>query len=271
MKFSVLMSIYYKEKASNFNDSLQSLIYQTIQADEVIIVKDGVLTPDLEEIIGRYNHKLNIKCLELEKNVGLGLALQKGILYCQNDIVARMDTDDICHPQRFEKQINFLENHPNIDVVGSWISEFEDNPENIYTYRELPTKHENLINFAKKRNPLNHMTVMYRRQAVLNAGNYQSLIGFEDYYLWARMLMNGSKFANINEYLVNARAGKSLINRRGGLQYCINEISLQKKFLSMGFIKIQEFVRNIIMRATIFIMPNIFRRIVYNYLLRKNT
>lgn len=269
MKFSILMSIYYREKPSNLEYSLQSLVNQTIKANELVLVKDGYLTPELEKVIDKYTDKLNIRCINLKNNVGLGLALQKGILYCQNDIVARMDTDDICHPERFEKQLYFLKNNNEIDVVGSWISEFEENPNNVYAYRELPTKHKDLFNFAKKRNPLNHMTVMYRRQAVIKAGNYQPAIGFEDYFLWIRMLLKNAKFANLPEYLVKARAGKSLMNRRGGLKYCINEISLQRKLLNLGFINKIELARNICMRLPVFLMPNTVRKLFYKHFLRK--
>ena len=162
-----------------------------------------------------------------------------------------------------------MKNNLEIDVLGSWISEFEGNPNSVYAYRELPIKHKDLFHFAKKRNPLNHMTVMYRRQAVINAGNYHPIIGFEDYYLWARMFIKGAKFANLPEYLVKARAGKSLMNRRGGLQYCINEIYLQQKFLNLGFINKIDLTRNICMRLPVFLMPNIVRQLVYKYFLRK--
>lgn len=270
MKFSVLMSIYFREKPSYLEKSLQSLNNQTIKADEVVLVKDGYLTPELEKIIDKYAEKLNIKCIALKNNVGLGLALQKGILYCHNDIVARMDTDDICHHERFEKQITFLQNNPDIGVIGSWISEFEDNPNSVYACRELPTKHQELLHFAKKRNPLNHMTVMYRKKSVLAAGNYQSLLYFEDYYLWIRMMIKGAKFANIPECLVAARAGQSMIDRRGGLLYARNEILLQREFLRLGFINKIEFVRNILIRTTIFLMPSKLRKLLYSFILRQN-
>jgi glycosyltransferase involved in cell wall biosynthesis len=262
------MSVYYKENPDYFNAALESLSNQTLKADEVVLVKDGWLTPELEKVIDNYINKLNIRCISLENNVGLGLALQTGILHCQSDLVARMDTDDICDPERFEKQIAFFRNNPDIDVLGSWISEFEDNPNSVYAYRKLPTKHEELLHFAKKRNPMNHVTVIYRRQAVINSGNYQSIIGFEDYYLWAKMLLNNVKFANLPEYLVAVRAGKKMLDRRGGLKYCINEISLQQEFMNLGFINIMEFVRNLSMRLPIFLMPNRVRQLVYQYALR---
>lgn len=268
MKLSVLMSVYYKENPDYVATALQSLSNQTLMADEVVIVKDGCLTHELDKVIDKYTDKLNIRCLVMENNVGLGLALRAGLLYCQHDLVARMDTDDICSPERFEKQVTFLQNNPDIDVLGAWISEFKDDPKNIYAYRKLPLRHKELLNFAKKRNPLNHMTVMYYRQSVINSGNYQSIIGFEDYYLWVRMMVNNLKFANLPEFLVKARAGKKMINRRGGLKYYINEIRLQQNFLNLGFINKIEFVRNICMRSTVFLMPNRVRQLIYKFVLR---
>ena len=126
------------------------------------------------------------KYVQLEKNVGLGKALEIGINECSYDLIARMDSDDICHPERFEKQINFLKNNPDIKVLGSWIAEFETSPEKIESIRKVPANYEEIKEYAKTRCPLNHMTVVYWRDAVLDAGNYQTLMWNEDYYLWAK-------------------------------------------------------------------------------------
>lgn len=268
MKFSVLMSVYYKEKPEFFRVALESVANQTLKADEVVIIKDGTLTPELDKIVDEFTGKLPIKVVELEKNGGLGNALRIGVEMCSYAIIARMDSDDICRPYRFEKQIKFLNKHPEIDVVGCWISEFEGEPENIYASRQLPCENDDITVFAKKRNPFNHMTVMYRKQSVINAGNYTHHMYFEDYNLWVRMIMNGARFANIPDELVNVRAGINMVSRRSGLKYARNEYRLQKEFLDTGYIGYKEFIINILIRIPIRFMPSFVLKLIYR-LLRK--
>ena len=237
IQFSVLMSIYYKENPEWFRIALDSVINQTLQANEIVLVEDGKLTEELYQVIDEYKTKYPdlFNIVPLEKNSGLGEALRIGVLNCSNKLVARMDTDDIARNDRFEKQIKFMDENPDIDLVGSWISEFEDNPNEIISYRQLPTKHDDIYKFGQFRCPVNHMTVMYRKSAVLNAGNYQTFKNIEDYYLWGRMLKNGAKFANIPECLVNVRAGNAMFARRANLTYFINSefplAIVYKKFL----------------------------------------
>ena len=127
MRFSVLLSLYYKENPIFLRESLHSVFGQTLQPDEVILVEDGPLTPALYEVVeefaGRYS---TIKRIVLEKNRGLGNALSEGLKHCSCDLVARMDTDDICKPERFARQLAFMESHPEISVVGAWIDEFQE-------------------------------------------------------------------------------------------------------------------------------------------------
>lgn len=271
VNFSVLMSVYKNDKADFLKKALDSVIYQTLKPSEIVLVQDGPLTKDLFNIIDNYVKKCPnlIKIINLENNLGLGKALKIGLEKCSNNIVARMDADDISKKDRFEKQIKYLEENKDIDVVGSWISEFDGEESNIYAYRKLPTNFDQIKEFAKKRNPLNHVTVMFRKNKVINVGSYKGIIGFEDYYLWVRMLLNGSKFYNIPEYLVNVRAGKEMIKRRGGLNYIKNELKLQKKFLKIGFINKKEFVFNILTRSIIRLLPANIRNFVYQKALRK--
>jgi glycosyltransferase involved in cell wall biosynthesis len=264
--FSVLMSVYRGEKAPHFDRAMKSLDNQTIPPTEIVIVQDGPLTESLLAIIKKWKKNLPLRTTELSVNRGLGYALRAGLAECSHSLVARMDSDDICHPERFQKQLTFLYDHPKIDVAGSWISEFENDETNIYGSRKLPVNPHELSRYARKRNPLNHMTVMFRLQPVLNAGSYQSFPGFEDYHLWARMLLNDSRFANIPEYLVNVRAGSEMLKRRGGKTYARNELKLQKEFLRMGFINYAEFLRNVLIRYSVRLMPQKTRRHVYKLL-----
>lgn len=262
------MSVYYKEQPEFFRLALESLVNQTTKADEIIIVKDGVLTTELDSVVDDFSGKLPIKVVALEKNGGLGNALRLGVEMCSYDIIARMDTDDICRSDRFEKQIKFLSEHIDIDIVGSWISEFDGKPENIYALRRLPCEHDDLVVFAKKRNPFNHMTVVFRKQSVLNAGNYKHFMCLEDYNLWVRVIMSGARLANIPEELVNVRAGLNMVSRRKGLKYAINEYRLQKEFLDIGYLSYLEALINTLIRVPVRLMPSCVLKFVYRLLRR---
>lgn len=270
VKFSVLMSVYYKEKAEYLEQALSSIINQTIKPNEIIIVKDGKLGLDLEVVIDKYkNNYPNIfKILELKTNQGLGKALRYGVENSNYEIIARMDSDDIAREDRFEKQLSLMLEDKSLDIVGSIISEFENDIENVLAIRNVPITNEEIKKYSKKRNPFNHMTVMYKKQAVIDCGNYIDCLWNEDYYLWVRMIMNGCKMQNINESLVYARIGNDMFERRGGIKYALRDISLQVEYLKIGFINIYQCLFNILSRTFVRILPNKLRRILYIKLLR---
>ncbi|MCE7055293.1 glycosyltransferase [Algoriphagus sp. AGSA1] len=270
MKFSCLMSCYFKDDPEELKTCFESLIHQKRKADELILVKDGPLTEELDLVIESYKDELAIEAIQLPDNKGLGFALNLGVKSCKYELIARIDADDICIPQRFEKQISLFESHPKLDVVGSWISEFESDPLEIYAYRELPVQHEEILEYAKRRNPMNHMTVVFRKSAVLDSGNYDPVFKFaQDYILWANMLMKGYIFQNIPEYLVNARAGIKMLERRGGSGYFGYEIKLQKQFLKLGLINRYEMLSNLLVRGFVRLIPNKLRGVIYQNILRK--
>ena len=272
LKFSVLMSIYYKENPEWFRVALDSVINQTLKPNEIVLVEDGKLTEELYQVIDEYKSKYRnlFNIVPLEKNSGLGEALRVGVLNCSNELIARMDTDDIARNDRFEKQVQFLKENPDVDVVGSWISEFENNPDEIISYRQLPTSCEEIYKFGQFRSPVNHMTVIYKKTAVLNAGNYQTFKNIEDYYLWARMLKNGAKFANISECLVNVRAGNAMFKRRANLTYFWNsEFPLHTELYKMHYISFKQYLRNICSKFLLRAIPEWAMAIVYQKFLRK--
>lgn len=269
--FSVLMSIYRKEQPEYFIAALNSIIDQTVKPNEIVIIKDGKLTSILDQIIDTYSllHPGLFKIITLNENQGLGSALQIGIKQCSHDIIARMDTDDISCKERFEKQIIiFEESKKEIDIVGAYIDEFEEDVTKILSTRKVPISNDEIYNGAKKRNPFNHMTVMFRKQTVLNAGNYQPFLWNEDYFLWVRMILNQAKMSNIPQSLVYVRTGKLMFERRGGIRYALSEIKLQIQFLRMGFISIFNAVLNIFVRTVVRLLPNKIRRYIYISFLR---
>lgn len=270
MEFSVLISIYHKENPVHFELALKSILHQSCLPAEIVIVKDGPLNKELDNIINNSKRKFPnlFKIVELSSNQGLGRALQAGLLQCSCDLVARMDTDDIAKPQRFEKQIQRFIVDPELDIVGSYIEEFDGDYENIVAIRKVPLQSKEIYKFAKMRNPFNHMTIMFKKQSVLDAGNYQHCLWFEDYYLWARMILNQSKMANIEESLVLVRGGKSLFKRRGGFNYLIEEYRLQQNFRKLNFITRSQFINNMVIRGIARIMPSIIRTFFYQRMMR---
>lgn len=266
--FTVLLSIYKKESPNYLKSCLDSLLNQTLLPDEIILVKDGPLTLDLDKIITEYQALCpTLKIISLPQNQGLGKALNEGLKHCTYDIVARMDTDDIALPNRFEKQVCFMESHPEIDACSAWIDEFIDSIDNIISIKKLPETNEEIIKYAKHRCPLNHPVVIYRKSAVISVGGYS---GFpEDYCLWVKLIMNGSKMYNIQESLLHFRYSSDMIKRRGGWKYAKDDYKSQIQFYKMGFINRSTLIYNILIRITVRLIPNYIREIVYKKGLRK--
>lgn len=269
MKFSVLLSVYKKENPIYLQQCFDSIKSQTLQPTEIVLVEDGELTPELNAIVEQLSNEMpNLKIVSYSKNMGLGYALSKGLGHCKYEIVARMDTDDICKPQRFEKEIEYLQLHSETDIVGAWIDEFIDSTNTVCSTRKVPENHQEILNFAKSRKPMNHPTVMFKKTVVINAGGYRSFFYFEDYYLWVRMLQNGAKFHNIQESLLYFRQSKDMFERRGGKEYVLTEIKFYKKLYNTKFIGFPTFIKNITFRTIIRIIPNRARSFVYKKLLR---
>ena len=268
-KFSVLMSIYFKERSDFLRASLDSILQQELLPEEIILMEDGLLTPELDRTIEEFEKRTPLlKVYKLKENHGLGYALNKGLLLCNYDIIARMDTDDICKPSRFKEEMAILEANPDIAVVGSWVDEFVDTPERVLTIRTVPEHPEEIAAFAKKRNPMNHPTVMFRKNEVLDAGNYISMLLFEDYYLWARMITQGKKLYNIQHSLLFFRRNAGLSSRRGGTVYIKKEFQFQKAIQRLGLINRTTMFSNCLIRFCIRLIPNCFRNFLYIKFLR---
>lgn len=263
-KFSVLMSVYGGDNPDYFKIAMNSILNQTVKPDEIVLVKDGPVSAELEKLISEYKQNTSnlLKVISLKENRGLGVALAEGIKNCAFDIVARMDADDISSPDRFEKQLRFLVDNPDIDVAGCFLATFEQNQEKVLFVRRGPLLHEQIAKQFRFRFCMNHATCLFRKKAVLAAGNYTPFAGLEDYHLWARMILNGSKMATIGQALYYHRWEKQLLKRRSGVKRAAQQIRLQKEFLKIGFINKPQFLRNAIIRCAAALLPQgIIRRV----------
>jgi len=266
--FSVLMSVYCKEKAVYLRQALDSIFCQTVRASQVVLVEDGPLTPELDNIISEYCSRFpEMEVVPLKENRGLGLALAEGILHCQYELVARMDTDDIARHDRFELQLKKFEENSQIDVCGSHMTEFEGVPENIITKRRVPLTDAEIKKYQKRRDGLNHVTVMFKKSAVLNAGNYQHCPLMEDTLLWVNMFKNGAVAMNIDDYLVNVRIGKEMYERRGGWAYYKKYKQARKKIYETGYISWWDYEYTLLVQLVVALMPNKLRGFIFKKLL----
>ena len=262
--FSVLISIYKKENPVCFREALDSIFAQTFQPYEIVLVEDGPLTPGLYEVIDEYQSKYPIfNIVKNEKNLGLGLALQRGVIASKNEIIARMDTDDIMPVDRFEKQLKKMEE--GYDVVSCWSQYYEGEIGNVIAIKHRPEKHDDIVKLAHRRSPVCHAACFLRKSAVIKAGNYQHCPLYEDYHLWVRMLMSGAKFYNIQEVLYYVRTSSEQQSRRSGWAYLKTELGCMRDFHKMGFYSGKDLFVNSSMRIVARLMP----RKVWNFVLKK--
>lgn len=268
--YSVLMSVYYKENPVYLRQSMLSIYNQTIPTNNFVVVCDGPLTDDLNRVLSEMKEKFESRLYihRLSQNGGLGNALRIGMKKCTNEFIARMDSDDISRSDRCEKEIKMLIAHPEISVLGGFIEEFIEDINHICSMRVVPEKQDAILRFAKKRNPFNHVSVMYRKSAVESVGSYKSFFLLEDYYLWIRMLNNGYQGYNLQEPLVWVRVGKDMYKRRGGWKYVQSQRSLFKYMAQTGFITVNQYRIQSLVRLIGAIIPSWVRAILFQRILR---
>jgi len=273
INFSIITSVYKNDNPEYVRAALDSmLVNQSVKPTEIVLVQDGPVPYELSRLLIEYmdNYGDVLHVIKLDKNGGLGNALKLGVENAKYDIIARMDGDDICLPDRFVKQIAYLEAHPECDIVGGQMTEFIGEPNNIVGKRVVPLTNEEIYKYMKRRCAMNHVTVMFRKEAVIKAGNYQDWFWNEDYYLWVRMMMAGCKFANIPDVAVNVRSGADQYARRGGKKYFDSEIGIKKLMLEKGMITRKEYIINYIQRFIIqLLLPNSVRGWVFRTFARK--
>lgn len=271
--FSVLMSLYKNDRPDFFRTAVESIsIKQTLRPMEIIIVVDGPIPENLDSELKALCKEIpEIKPVRLEKNGGLGNALKIGMENVSNELVARMDSDDISLTDRFEKQVPFMVENKDIAVCGGQMSEFIDHPDNIVGYRYVPLSFKECKKYFRDRDPLNHVTVMLRKSAVMEAGNYLPWHLDEDTYLWGRILKKGFKIANLPDILVNVRVGKEMYARRGGWKYFKSDVKILKWKLDNGLTGYGRYAYNYLVRFAVqVVMPNRLRGWVFKNLLRQH-
>lgn len=264
--FSVLLSLYEKEKVLYFDRAMKSIWEeQTLKPNQIVLVKDGILPSELENKVSDWQEKLGevLTIVSLPVNKGLAKALNEGLTYCANELVARMDTDDVALPERFYEQVRFMEQHIDISVCSSYIEEWDENLENRLQIKTLPLEHNELLLFAKKRCPLAHPAVMYRKSVILSVNGYPEFRKAQDYALWALLLTNNYKIANIPMVLLKMRTGQELFARRSWL-YFRRELEVFAFQKHIGFLSRFELVRNVGIRFFIRLAPTAIQKIIYS-------
>lgn len=264
-KFSVCMSVYHGDVATYFQDALNSVFNQTLLPDEMVLVVDGPVGDDIGSVIKEYECRgETFRVVRLEKNSGHAIARQTGLEAAKHEYVAIMDSDDIAVENRFEKQMAFVEAHPEVDALGGQIDEFIGEPSNVVGTRIVPLTDDEIKTYLKSRCPMNLVTMMLKKEAVQKAGGYIDWYCEEDYYLWVRMTEQGMKFANLPDNLVNVRVGDEMYQRRGGKRYFDSEARLQKYMYKHGLISFTRYIYNVAVRFTVqVLMPNNVRGWVF--------
>jgi len=270
-KFSVSICVYDGDDAMNFDTALRSIFSQTVMPDEVVLVVDGPVNEQICEVITKYETEFNaLKVIRLAKNVGHGNARREGLSNCTHDLVAIMDADDICIPDRFEKQLKAFKDDDSLDIVGGNITEFIGEPDNVVGKRIVPQSDAEIKEYLKTRCPMNLVTVMFKKSSVEKVGGFIDWYCEEDYYLWARMLMANQKFENISDILVNVRVGEDMYRRRGGIKYFKSEAKFQKYLLDSKIIPFSTYFVNVSKRVIVqVLMPNCIRGFIFKKFARE--
>ncbi|MBE6667443.1 MAG: glycosyltransferase [Ruminococcaceae bacterium] len=270
IKFSVSMCVYGGDNPEWFKTAVESVLNQTVKASEIVLVVDGPVPEILDNVIKKYEAMPVFNVVRFAENQGHGNARRAGLKAASNELVALMDADDICVPERFEKQLEIFENDPDVDIVGGNISEFIGTPENIVAKREVPSSDTDIKEYMKKRCPMNQMTVLFKKSSVEKVGGYLDWYCDEDYYLWIRMAIANMTFANMADTLVYVRVGEQMYQRRGGRKYFKSEAKLQKYMREHGIIGFGTYTVNVTKRFIVqILLPNKIRGWVFKKFARE--
>lgn len=267
LKISVLMSLYYKENPKYLREAIESILSQSYIPDQFVIVKDGRLTDELEEVLNDYKNNGIFKIIGYDNNCGLGHALNYGVVNCDGDIIVRMDSDDISAKDRIEKQLKYIVEY-DYDFVGSNTIEFTNSIENIQGRRIMPENSTDIYNYSKTRNPFIHPSIMTYKNVLLESGNYQDCYLCEDFDMWIRVLKKGYKCYNIQENLVYMRVNDDFYRRRGGLKYCKSILSFLKKIRKQKWMGFFDYHKRRVATIVVSMVPSNIRVYIYKKFLR---
>ncbi|MFT0848761.1 glycosyltransferase [Actinomycetaceae bacterium L2_0104] len=267
--YSVLLPVYHRDNPADLRESIESMLAQTIAPSDFVIVCDGPLTDELDRLLNDVSRLADvIRVLRLPENRGLGIALSAGLDMCLHELVARMDADDIAVPDRARLQLDCFLDNPGVDIVSGAVEEFQSEPRDLSQARRLPETHDELVRFAKMRNPFNHPCVMYKKSSVIRAGGYQDFFRLEDYFLWVRMLQNGSQGMNSPDVLLHMRIGNGMYRRRSGMQYARSQAGLLGYMRRTNFITVREFFKGLAIRIPMSLVPDRARKFAFERVLR---
>ena len=270
MDYSVLLTVYKSDNPDYFKLSLESMINQTVPSNDIVVVKDGPVPETIQNVIDELQKEHpEIHPLQLEKNMGLGLALNEGLKVCQNELIARMDSDDISLPTRCEKQLALFETDQELDIVGCPVKEFVGTPDNIVGKRDVPLDNETIHKYNRRRDPFNHPTVMYRKSKVMKYGPYGNYRKNQDTDLWIKLLSNGCKAANCPEYLLMFRFDEGTYKKRKSWVNTKLLIEIRKKAWKSGYCSFVDYMFVACAQLGIYVLPEGFQKFVYTKLLRK--
>ena len=268
--YSVLMSVYYKEKPQFLRQSVLSIAHQSVPTDDFVLVCDGPLTPELDQVLAEMQALLGdiLHIVRLPVNGGLGRALNEGLQHCRHGLIARMDSDDISRPDRCERELAVFA-RMDVDIVSGAVEEFTTDPRQVDVLRVPPEHHSDILEFAKRRNPFYHPCVMYRKASVLAVGGYQEFYLLEDYHLWLRMLLQGARGYNLPQPLLWMRAGSDMYRRRAGWKYAASQRRLFRFMHAAGMISAGECFCSGALRTLSSLAPNWLRERMFKLFLRK--
>ena len=270
MKYSVVMSVYAKDNPEWLKQAIDSLLNQTIQPDEIVIVEDGPLTLQLNVVMSQYKNSGIISIVRLKRNQGLGNALNIGIKYAKNELIGRMDSDDIAIPNRFQLQLAEFEKHSDLDILGGQIAEFVDDPEEIIGYRKVPVTHFEIKQFARRRSPFNHPTVMYKKSMIQQIGGYDaSIIRLEDYDLWLRAIAKGAVCANLDDVILKYRSTTDAVKRRKTFISLRNHIRARIQFYKKGYISLSDLTYGLATQIILFMIPTKLAKFAFKKAVRE--
>lgn len=271
VQVSVLMTVYKSDNPEYFKLSLDSVLEQTVMPSEIVLVKDGPVPNSIQAVIDEAdkNYPGVIHQVQLSQNVGLGLALNEGLKVCKYELIARMDSDDISLPERFEKERAVFLANPEIDIVGCPVHEFVGTPDNVVGKRDVPLDNESIHKYARIRDPFNHPTVMYRKSKVMKYGPYRAYRKNQDTALWLDLLSNGCMAANVPEYLLKFRFDEGTYKKRKSWVNTKTLIGIRWNGYKCGFNSFMDFLMVSVMQLGVYIMPERFQKFVYKRVLRK--